>query len=239
VKSNEAAFAVRSAVKRTLARVGLDIRRVGSVHQLDAVGDMTWFLHHLRARGLVVEHALDVGASRGDWAELARDTFGCRVTMIEPLEEMGRYLQRIERCEWVHAAAGAEHSMLELAVGRRFVGSSFAGSGDRREVPVVPIGELGPAQLVKVDVQGFEMDVLAGAGALLGDAEMWVLETSLRRFSPGFPLLDEDVTFMAGHGYMVYDVAGYVRRPRDGDLAQLDLCFAKVGGVLDDSDSWS
>jgi FkbM family methyltransferase len=224
-------------VKHGLARLGLEIRRVESVLQLDGVGNMPGFLQHLRARGLGVAHALDVGANRGDWARLARSVFGCRVTMLEPLEEMGGYLRGMEGCEWVQAGAGAERGELDLAVFENLVGSSFNGPDDipRRSVPVLPLAELPPADLVKVDVQGFEMEVLRGAGHHLGGAEVWIVETSLHRFHGGGALAEEVIGCMAEHGYGLYDVAGFLRRPSDGALAQVDACFARRGGLLDTS----
>ena len=226
-------------MKHGLARLGFEIRRVESVLQLEGLGNMPGFLHHLRARGLTVEHALDVGANRGDWARLARSIFGCKVTMLEPLEEMAPYLRGIEGCEWVQAGAGAGRGELGLSVFLDLVGSSFMGPDDvpRRSVPVLPISELEPADIVKVDVQGFEMEVLRGAGQHLGRAQVWIIETSLHRFRPGGVVADEVVGFMAEHGYGLYDVAGFVRRPSDGALAQIDACFARRGGQLD-TDAW-
>ena len=40
--------------------------------------------------------------------------------------------------------------------------------------------------------------------------------------------LHDVVAAMAAHGYFVYDIAGFIRRPWDGAVALMDLCFARA-----------
>jgi hypothetical protein len=54
-----------------------------------------------------------------------------------------------------------------------------------------------------------------------------VIETALYRLS-GRPMLHEVVPFMVERGYFVYDVAGFIRRPYDGAVALMDLCFSRT-----------
>jgi len=64
------------------------------------------------------------------------------------------------------------------------------------------------------------------------------METSLYAFLPGLPLLREVIDFMAERDYEVYDVAGYIRRPVDAALGQLDVAFARRRGFLRQHDRW-
>jgi hypothetical protein len=91
---------------------------------------------------------------------------------------------------------------------------------------------------MKLDVQGAELRVLAGAGRLLTTTELLILEVSLYRFLAGAPIFHEVVAFMAERGFAVFDVAGLLRRPLDGSLAQVDLCFAREDGMLRASQRW-
>src|SRR5262249_46480029 len=100
-----------------------------------------------------------------------------------------------------------------------------------REVHVLTIDELvaregaeGPFA-VKLDVQGAELDVLAGAATTLERTELVQLETLLFPFYDGAPDAAEVVSFMRDAGFVVYDVADLAYRPLDGALAQLDLFF--------------
>lgn len=48
----------------------------------------------------------------------------------------------------------------------------------------------------------------------------------------------ELIEFMGERGYEIYDIAGYLRRPFDGALGQVDLAFAKREGILRRSNKW-
>jgi len=248
-------FAARAQVKGACARLGVDVSRIRSASQIRPVGDMRSFLEDVAKRHLVVTDALDVGANRGEWARLVTEVFpGCRVAMIEPQVEMSRYLESFcrshEGSEWICAGAGAALGTSPLTIWDDLAGSSFLpplGSvGEKREqrsVRMVTIDALVESdairvpQIVKIDVQGFELETLRGATSLFGLTELFIIETSLVR-PLGQPLIDEVVAVMRSHGYRVYDLAGFMRRPYDGALGQVDVCFARDGGSLCQSDSW-
>lgn len=247
---------IRGATKTALARFGVDIRRIQSPDQLLPVGDMRSFLAYLHQRGLEVRDLLDIGANRGDWSKMASLVFeGARVAMIEPQAEMSRYLNSFCRTHpgstWVLAAAGATESQKDLILWPDLQGSSFLPPIDgeqnhprHRTVPVVTVddlvrtGAIQVPQIAKLDVQGFELEVLRGAGTLLGRTEVFIIETSLVRPLAGQPLIDEVIAFMRSSGYRVFDLAGFLRRPADGALGQIDVCFALEGGSLCRTENW-
>jgi hypothetical protein len=84
--------------------------------------------------------------------------------------------------------------------------------------------------MIKVDVQGAELDVLAGANLTLGGAELIVLEVSLFQFFQGAPLFCEVLAHMKSRGFVPYDVLGLQYRPIDGALSQIDVVFVKEHG---------
>jgi hypothetical protein len=79
--------------------------------------------------------------------------------------------------------------------------------------------------LLKVDVQGAELDVLRGARRVLDEGAAVILEVSFFRFMEGAPDIAEVIAWMKGAGYAAYDVFGGHFRPADGALAQLDILF--------------
>ena len=99
-------------------------------------------------------------------------------------------------------------------------------------------GAIEMPDLVKLDVQGFELEALRGGQRLFGPVEAFVLEASLFRFMPGIPLFHEVVAFMAERDYLAYDFGGWLRRPHDGALGQTDVCFARKNGILRTTDLW-
>src|SRR5205823_1350672 len=116
-------------------------------------------------------------------------------------------------------------------------GGDVPGAGAAaRTVPVARLDELvaeralpGP-YVLKADVEGAELDVLEGAGALLAHTELVLLETSLFAFWEGAPVLADVIAWMREHGFAVYDFYGGHLRPLDGALAQLDVAFVREDG---------
>jgi FkbM family methyltransferase len=169
--------------------------------------------------------------------------------LIEPLVEARPHIEaiarRFPRVEHVEAAAAREAGRLMLNVHRdmartsRHWESDYVASGvSAREVEAVTIDAVrlerrieGPI-LLKIDVQGAELDVLEGATETLSDTEYVVLETSLFQFFEGAPLFAEVVSFMAKRDFVAYDVLAIQYRPLDGAVSMLDLAFVKEAGPL-------
>lgn len=226
--------------------MGFEIRRA-KASQTASVGHMRSTLEGFRDCGLTPTTVLDVGANRGDWTELARSIFpGATYVLLEPQIEMARYLDKVGEA-WHNVAAGSENGTKELTIWPGLSGSTFLRPDDveyrTRPVDVVTIDHLIAREkyeipeLAKLDIQGFELEALRGATSLFGITEAFIVEVSLYAFHGG-PILREVVDFMGERGYETYDIAGALRRPSDGALGQVDLCFARVDGILRQSHRW-
>lgn len=219
--------------------------------------DMRPFLEFVRDLGFDPSFVVDVGANRGRWTETAKEVFPrAEFLLVEPQPEMRAPLDelcaRLDGVRWLEVAAGAREETRLQTIWEDLEGSSFRPSpdperlarGTQRPAPVRRLDDLLAEaggrlpDLVKLDIQGFELEALEGASSLFGHTELFVLETSLYRFLEGLPLVREVTDFLAERGYEIYDVAGYIRRPSDGALGQLDLAFAKSRGFLRRDDRW-
>jgi FkbM family methyltransferase len=233
------------------------------------IGKMEEFLRFLHTRGIRPKCVLDVGAYRATWAVRAAKVFpDARFVLVEPQAELApdltAFLSGCVSGRLVEAGAAAAPGRMALSVGDGPAGltaltvgdgldaSSFLPqpdealirAGRQRLVPVVTLdevcaGEQHLPELVKLDVQGFELEALRGAGRLFGHTECFILEVSLFRSTPTTPDLHAVVEFMHGRGYQVYDVCGFMRRPLDGALGQIDLAFARTAGPLCRETHWS
>jgi FkbM family methyltransferase len=221
---------------------------------------MDLLLQHLRKLGLRCEGVMDVGANRADWSRMAKKIFPeARFTLIEPQVEMKPKLE--EFCadypdsSYLLAGAGKQRGELTLTIWDDLNGSSFLPkrdiqllkTGKQRDVPIITINEVIASnsmpipELIKLDIQGFELEALKGASVTFGRTIVYVIEVSLFSFSdvPGMPVFYEVVEFMQKKGYVVYDFAGFLRRPVDGALAQCDICFVPEHAFLRSSNSWN
>lgn len=219
--------------------------------------DMRTFLQFLHQRGFVPGLAVDVGAHRGHWTEMLKEIFpDVEVLMIEPQPELRAALDevsaRLPGVRWVETAAGAREETRLQTIWEDLQGSSFLprpdpareARGEQRPARIRRLDDLlqetfGRApDLVKLDVQGFELEVLRGCPSIFGKTEVFVMETSLYAFLDDIPLLRQVIDFMAERGYEIYDIAGQIRRPIDGALGQLDVVFVRRRGSLRQHDLW-
>ena len=145
--------------------------------------DMAFVLHLLRAG----EGFADIGANAGSYTVLAGKVVGARVHAVEPdaeaLEALAGNiaLNRIGGSVTVHPVALAEHNgTLRFTKGRGTMNRA-AGSGEGGVVAVSArrADELLAGQAVvacKIDVEGGEEGVLAGAGGLLTEPQLLAIE---------------------------------------------------------------
>jgi FkbM family methyltransferase len=243
------------AARMQLMQAGRDEKAPNSsgVPQHLTLRGMQGLLLHVKTKGFVPDLIFDVGAHRGLWTRLAIGVFpNARAVMIEPQTEMTELseLSRSGRHEWIRAGAGARtgHAMLGVYGNSDLVGSSYVADhlppgGMWRRTSIVTLDSLANArripELVKIDVQGFELEVLRGSEALFGSTELFIVEVNFFRFDKRISLVSEVVRFMADRGYEIYDVAEILQRPRDGALGQADIAFARREGILRDTNSWS
>lgn len=254
---NALSLRLKHTVKHLVSRFGVELRRTrsgfgpGTAARPLAVTRL--FYEDLRARGFMPEFIVDVGANRGEWTDLTLGVWPeARFLLLEPQPEFAARLDRLvsthANIEWMPVAAGPEDTELTLTLWPDLNGSSLtptpaeqaAENKATRQVPVRRLQDVVVAipDLVKLDIQGFELEALKGAEQFFGTTELFVLEVSLYPFYERTPIVSEVVAFMHEHGYELYDVADYIRRASDGALAQMDLAFARRGGTLRASNTW-
>jgi FkbM family methyltransferase len=211
-------------------------------------------LDHLVKKGFRPKVIFDVGAAKGYWSELANYFFpDAEFYLLDPLKANEPRLQELcaghPNIHYFLNAAGEREDEMVINVTPDLDGSSLLSFGrdpqpEDQIVKVVTLDSLlekglaQPPQLVKMDVQGYELKALNGGQKLFATAEVFILEISLFEFLPGTPLFHEVVAYMAQRGYVVFDVAGFLRRPFEDDLAQVDLVFVKRGTALVASQRW-
>lgn len=208
-------------------------------------------LHRPWFRAYDVRSVVDVGANEGQFASWARSAFPtAALYCFEPLPDCYRRLcERFAKDPSFRAfdcALGSTAGETEMFQNEYTPASSIRRMRDvHREafpyatssVPVkVPVRTLdvmlsdvalAPTTLLKIDVQGFELEVLAGGAQTLARTRLVLVETSLEQLYEGEPLFDAVYRAMREHGYVVRAAVDMLRRPTDGHPLQLDVLFER------------
>lgn len=202
-----------------------------------------------RLSELGISTVLDVGANEGQYAQWIRSLgFRGRIVSFEPLD--GAYARLARHAagdrDWtVHRVAlGATSGELPMNVSQNSQSSSLLAMLPSHEmaapasryigeqvVAVQPLtafaDDVRGSAWMKVDVQGAELDVLAGASALLDQVPVVQLELSLRPLYEGAPSLSDAVDAMVSKGYVLSYLNAGFEDPRTGRMLQADGVFIR------------
>jgi FkbM family methyltransferase len=205
-------------------------------------------LNNLKAQGFSPRFIFDIGGYRGDWSREAASIFhDARLLMVEANPD-----QEPELAAAVGSLGGRAEYTLQLLGPEVRENVVFyqvtSGSSVLEELTTFPKTAIqlrmdtldhllekhawSSPLLLKLDVQGFELEILRGGSRTLSAAEVVVLEASVLEYNRGAPLLDEVIGFMKHAGFLVYDICGQLRRESDAVLFQVDLVFCKESSNL-------
>ncbi len=65
---------------------------------------------------------------------------------------------------------------------------------------------------MKLDVQGYEIEVMKGGNIALTNSEAVLMEVALLEYNRGAPLINEVFEFMSSFGFVPYDFCSQQRR---------------------------
>jgi FkbM family methyltransferase len=212
------------------------------------VASVEWSLRNLGRLGFRPEAIVDVGAYVGDWTRLVKGVFpASRVLMVEgqPSKELALEAAKAEfpgsvdyRVALLSSTAGKEVVFHELEQGSSVYEEKSRFPRQPRTLVTRTLDEVSLAagfercDLLKLDVQGHELEVLKGGLRLLRSAPLALLEVSFVQVNVGAPIFHEVVQFMAQQGFVACDICSLARRRRDQVLLQSDLLFLRNDSAL-------
>jgi len=200
---------------------------------------------------LGIDLVIDVGANTGQYAgELRKRGYPGRIVSFEPLSDAFRELSAraagdsLWECR--RRALGAGQGVATLSVAANSFSSSLlpieplhvaaapeSATVRTEEVPVARLDDemgtetTGRQALLKVDVQGFEREVLAGASRMLGAVRILESELSLSQLYTGQSLWREIVDLVESHGLGLWALDEEFVDPRSGETLQLNGLFVR------------
>ncbi|WP_462231525.1 FkbM family methyltransferase [Mucilaginibacter sp.] len=221
-------------------------------HKLGVPSQESSFIN-LKNLGYTPGVVLDIGAYEGLWTKAFKQQFPeAHILMIEGQTAKADKLLQVTR-ELSHTAfkielLGSEKSEVEFNV----YDTASSVLKEDNETPaivekrvlnllddVVKGTEFETPDFIKIDTQGYELEILKGGPNTLKAARFVLLEVSLLNIYKNCPLVDEVMAFMKLQGFVLYDICSLLRRPYDNALNQCDFLFIKENDALRASTRWS
>ncbi len=192
-------------------------------------------LAHLKASGVELRRVLDLGAYEGNWTRLLRRIFPlAQVIMVDANRDKEALLSQLGDCR---IAVLGDADGREVDYYKCQDGDAGSGNGIYRENTAYRfaaekrtcvtlrslLGADDGFDMIKMDVQGAELDVIRGGLGIVRNTRYLLLELQTHNYNLGAPHLDEVVAFLHGEGFTVVDIVDLMY---SGDkLIQVDVLF--------------
>ena len=211
--------------------------------------DMWVRLRHLADLGLQPDVIFDIGAAGGEWARRAGRIWpNARIVGFEPNES------RVPELEATRATL-PNFSYQRCLLGSRIADVEYVDSRDQTSLydraatgpkvtaPMLTLDSLLTGNVIpspgfmKLDVQGYELEILNGGELALAAAQAVLLEVNVYHLSPEMPTVLDVLNYMDARGFFWYDILGLVRRQADDAMGHMDFLFLRRDHPLF-RDSW-
>lgn len=218
---------------RTAARTRL-------ARRLD-VPSIQFALERLKRNGFSPTSVFDVGAYQGDFAALCFQLWPetmvtCFEVLPKPSNKILMMAGKQRNLQLIPCLLGAEireQVEFNLAETASSVLTEQAHPQTKKAIfPMRTVDDVVERDLqgkapdfLKMDVQGYELEVLKGAARSLPSIQVILAEVNLLDIHEGVPLLGEFVSWLSDRGWAAYDICGLIRRPLDRALWQADMIF--------------
>lgn len=183
--------------------------------------DMSFLLHLLRENDLFI----DIGANIGSYTILASGAIRSKSIAIEPIPSTYKYLRNNiaingmeERTEPLNIGLGSSHSKLLFTNSHDVVNHvAIEGEKDTTEVPVRTLDEILQNRacplLIKMDVEGFETEVLLGGKKTLNNLDLKAVIIELNGSGARYGYKDSDIhSIFTSTGFLPYAYEPFTRQ---------------------------
>jgi FkbM family methyltransferase len=201
----------------------------------------------LRNNNINISNLLDIGAYRGDFTRMVKNIWPqVKVWQIEADERQMPYLQPDAINALLSSVSNKEVEFFTLGENSITTGSSMYREltgyyknpivVNKRTTTLDDLmkrvnfrGNWKNAGMVKMDTQGAELEILRGGENFIKtfQPKYFVLETSVKQYNAGAPLVGDIIDYMKEKGYAIQDIMSYVYDNTES-LLQMDVLFTRV-----------
>lgn len=187
-----------------------------------------------------IQRIIDVGANEGQFAFMARYCWPlAQIDCYEPdpsaYSKLMNLYKNDPKIQVNNYAIGSISGTLKLNLGQVSATNSFLVEKNKPscgsiEVGVKTLNEIYYQQnlensLLKIDVQGYELEVLKGASEILGQISFVLVEISLAEIFEGGPSIIDIWQLLTNYGYVYYRIIDQYREPETERIVQMDILF--------------
>ncbi len=207
----------------------------------------------LKKLGYQPKLVLDVGAYEGTWAASFSTNFPeAKILMLEGQKSKKDILQQKsaanKQLEFKIALLGSAEQEVEFNIYETAssVLKEDNETGAKTEIrTLTTLDQLtintpfAQPDFIKIDTQGYELEILKGAEKTMQHTQFILLEVSLIDIYKGCPMVAEVMVFMQAKGFVLYDICSLMRRPFDDALYQSDFLFVKENSPFRANKRWN
>ena len=190
------------------------------------------------------KRVVDIGAHVGNFSsEIIRRVPGCEIIMVEANKNCEPYLQKLNKGYEILALSnktGTAELFVEKANALGTGASLYRentewyadGKFEKVEVELDTLDNRSyfsdeVIDLVKLDVQGSELDILQGGRKTIMRSNYVLMEVSVMQYNEKAPLIDSIVPVMKQYSFHIEDILDYAKLPNN-HIFQMDLLFKNI-----------
>ena len=191
-------------------------------------------VHKLKHHNFDIKNILDIGAHKGEWTKKFREYFpDVHSLMIEANPNHAEFLQHVG--EFEIALLGKNNEEVDYYECTDIQNNH--GNGIYKENTNVPFKAKkrkmvtleslvsGQFDLIKMDVQGAELDIIQGSPSIIHNTKYLWLEVNVHNYNIGAPRAGQIIAYLDQIGFEIFDVADVNHFGNEGHLLSMDLLF--------------
>ena len=188
----------------------------------------------------------DVGAYKGDWTKMCLKIYPkSKYFLFEPQDYLRKFLNSFQKRNIIYEnILFGDQNNKEVKLYQFKTSSSVLKFGEnipsvkkrtRSLDNYIKENKIEAIDILKIDVQGYELNVLKGAISSLGMIEILIIEVSFLEIYEKSPLASQIIEFLDENNFQIFDVVDFKYRPLDNNLFQVDMFFInKKSNIIND-----
>jgi FkbM family methyltransferase len=192
-------------------------------------------LRFYKNKGVNFKNVLDIGACNGSWSLLVKSIFPeTSILMVEANNDKEQILKKVGnyKIALLSSEAGKEVNYYKSVSGDTSGNSIYLENTNYKFIPerriTTTLKLIAPKDvdydLIKMDVQGSELDIIKGGLDIIKKSKFLLLELQISEYNKDAPMLSEVLFFLKKINFDLVDIFDLLYSPT-GSLIQIDGFF--------------